>query len=89
MHSFEVHSNESACRKKVFLGLEQVIKLVNVTDKEIMLSLCYSLKLRMLFTCAEAVDILSSVCCTYYLRYKKIIAYMTGVVRRIYAIIAL
>ena len=24
MHSFEVHSNESACRKKVRLGLEQV-----------------------------------------------------------------
>ena len=24
MHSFEVHSNESACRKKVCLGMEQV-----------------------------------------------------------------
>ena len=24
MHRFEVHSNESACRKKVRLGLEQV-----------------------------------------------------------------
>ena len=24
MHGFEVHSNESACRKKVRLGLEQV-----------------------------------------------------------------
>ena len=24
MHSFEVHSNESACRKQVRLGLEQV-----------------------------------------------------------------
>ena len=24
MHSFEVHSNESVCRKKVRLGLEQV-----------------------------------------------------------------
>ena len=24
IHSFEVHSNESACRKKVRLGLEQV-----------------------------------------------------------------
>ena len=24
MHSFEVHSNESECRKKVRLGLEQV-----------------------------------------------------------------
>ena len=23
MHSFEVHSNESACRKKVRLGMEQ------------------------------------------------------------------
>ena len=26
MHSFEVHSNESACRKSGRLGLEQVIK---------------------------------------------------------------
>ena len=26
MHSFEVHSNESACRKKVLLGLEQVYR---------------------------------------------------------------
>ena len=26
MHSFEVHSDESACRKKVHLGLEQVIR---------------------------------------------------------------
>ena len=26
MHSFEVHSNESACRKSRCLGLEQVIK---------------------------------------------------------------
>ena len=25
MHSFEVHSNESACRKKVRLGLEEVV----------------------------------------------------------------
>ena len=25
MHIFEVHSNESACRKKVRLGLEQVL----------------------------------------------------------------
>ena len=25
MHSFDVHSNESACRKKVRLGLEQVV----------------------------------------------------------------
>ena len=24
MHSFEVHSNESACRKKACIGLEQV-----------------------------------------------------------------
>ena len=29
MHSFEVHSNESTCRKKVRLGLEQVICAVN------------------------------------------------------------
>ena len=28
MHSFEVHSNESACRKKVRLGLEQVIRQI-------------------------------------------------------------
>ena len=26
MHGFEVHSNESACRKKVRLGLEQVLR---------------------------------------------------------------
>ena len=26
-HSFEVHSNESACRKKVPLGMQQVIEL--------------------------------------------------------------
>ena len=25
MNSFELHSNESACRKKVRLGLEQVL----------------------------------------------------------------
>ena len=25
MHSFEMHSNESACRKNVRLGLEQVV----------------------------------------------------------------
>ena len=29
MHSFEVHLNESACRKKVRLGLEQVITIAN------------------------------------------------------------
>ena len=28
MHSFEVHSNESACRKKVRLGLEKVVRLI-------------------------------------------------------------
>ena len=27
MHSFEVHSNESACRKSGLLGLEQVLTL--------------------------------------------------------------
>ena len=27
MHSFEVHSNESACRKSDRLGLEQVLNL--------------------------------------------------------------
>ena len=31
MHSFEVHSNESACRKKVRIGLEQV-KMGSRTD---------------------------------------------------------
>ena len=30
MHSFEVHSNESACRKKVRLGLEQVLTLLEM-----------------------------------------------------------
>ena len=30
MHSFEVHSNESACRKSGRLGLEQVIN-INIT----------------------------------------------------------
>ena len=29
MHSFEVHSNESACRKKVRLGMEQVIRVAS------------------------------------------------------------
>ena len=29
MHSFEVHSNESACRKSGRLGLEQVISGVS------------------------------------------------------------
>ena len=29
MHSFEVHSNESACRKSGQLGLEQVIGYPN------------------------------------------------------------
>ena len=28
MHSFEIHSNESVCRKKVRIGLEQVYKPV-------------------------------------------------------------
>ena len=31
MHSFEVHSDESVCRKKVHLGLEQVIKWFRFT----------------------------------------------------------
>ena len=31
MHSFEVHSNESACRKKVRLGLEQVLYCQYIT----------------------------------------------------------
>ena len=30
MHSFEVHSNESACRKKVRLGLEQVLDEMDI-----------------------------------------------------------
>ena len=42
MHSFEVHSNESACRKKVHLGLEQVIwvpeKCVAILSKSIVIS---------------------------------------------------
>ena len=29
MHSFELHSNESACRKKVHIGLEQVLSSTN------------------------------------------------------------
>ena len=33
MHSFEVHSNESACRKKVRLGLEQVVSTLVVALK--------------------------------------------------------
>ena len=28
MHSFEVHSNESTCRKSEHLGLEQVIEYI-------------------------------------------------------------
>ena len=32
MHSFEVHSDESACRKKVLLGLEQVIRQYGVVQ---------------------------------------------------------
>ena len=28
MHGFEVHSNESVCRKKIRLGLEQVINVI-------------------------------------------------------------
>ena len=34
MYSFEVHSNESACRKKVHLGLEQVNYTTN--EKELL-----------------------------------------------------
>ena len=30
MHSFEVHSNERACRKKACLGLEQVMDKYNM-----------------------------------------------------------
>ena len=33
MHSFEVHSNESACRKKVRFGLEQVSVGIHNTSK--------------------------------------------------------
>ena len=32
MHSFEVHSNESACRKKVRLGMEQVMRILQKGD---------------------------------------------------------
>ena len=31
MHSFEVHSNESACRKSGRLGLEQVMMAIGTT----------------------------------------------------------
>ena len=33
MHSFEVHSNESACRKKFCLGLEQVVIITSACLK--------------------------------------------------------
>ena len=36
-HSFEVHSNESACRKKVRLGLEQVITMEDTSSPTISL----------------------------------------------------
>ena len=42
MHSFEVHSNESACRKSGRLGLEQVIYL--------------SIRVAQIFTIAQAVS---------------------------------
>ena len=32
MHSFEVHSNESACIKKVRIGLEQVLSYIFVSQ---------------------------------------------------------
>ena len=32
MHSFEVHSDESACRKSGRLGLEQVLSLIYATS---------------------------------------------------------
>ena len=32
MHSFEVQSNESTCRKKVCLGLEQVVSHAGFDD---------------------------------------------------------
>ena len=32
MHSFEVHSNESACRKSGRLGLEQVSRIGYMPD---------------------------------------------------------
>ena len=38
MHSFEVHSNESACIKKVRLGLEQVLhttKALHVRERRL------------------------------------------------------
>ena len=34
MHSFVVHSNDSACRKKVRLGLEQVISSSRYSIRE-------------------------------------------------------
>ena len=40
MHSFEVHSNKSACRKKVRLGLEQVLYIRTVVWKYWAVFLC-------------------------------------------------
>ena len=51
MHSFEVHSNESACRKSGRLGLDQVITtLVPGGDRGVLLKLKKSSN----FTCAES-----------------------------------
>ena len=36
MHSFEVHSNESKCRKSVRLGMEQVNDLVLLGNNQIL-----------------------------------------------------
>ena len=40
MHSFEVHSNESACKKKVRLGMEQVFNVIPKYTKETIFSFC-------------------------------------------------
>ena len=40
MHSFEVHSNESECRKKVCLGLEQFLSWVPVAKTKLLQHMC-------------------------------------------------
>ena len=47
MHSFEVHSNESACRKSGRLGLEQVNNGLAQTRVNVLLST----------SCAEVIDL--------------------------------
>ena len=46
MHRFEVHSNESVCRKSGRLGLEEVVRYIMISDKRnnIRLSVIYPWK---------------------------------------------